>query len=195
MTFEAPAVLVPANLMFALNARRKFVVAQRHGSGRHKFLKAEDDLLRELVELYGETNWTTISRYMHRRTARQCRERYKNYLSPRVRNRGWTPEEEELLAQKVRELGPRWAKIACYFEARSDVSVKNRWAAMVSRNERVQKYALAKAQEGQPAPRGPPGATNPDDKPHEKQGKEEWGWSNEQTMPTAEEEYNTTYFE
>lgn len=111
---------------------------------RHKFLKAEDDQLRVLVTKYGEQNWNLISSHMNRRNARQCRERYKNYLSPNYRNTPWTPAEEAILAAKVKEFGPKWSTIARFFEARSDVNVKNHWAAMQSRNERVLKSAQAK---------------------------------------------------
>jgi hypothetical protein len=81
---------------------------------------------------------------MNRRNARQCRERYKNYLSPNYRNTPWSPDEEHLLAQKVKELGQKWSAIAKFFEARSDVNVKNHWAAMVTRNERVMRFAQAR---------------------------------------------------
>lgn len=139
---DAALVLQP-QLMMAMNG---LVLTQKRTSCRNKFLKAEDDLLRQLVEQYGESNWTLISSHMRRRTARQCRERYKNYLSPKVRNAPWTPEEEALLTKKVKEIGPKWAMIASYFDARSDVNVKNHWAAMTSRNERVERSARAKAE-------------------------------------------------
>jgi hypothetical protein len=115
-----------------------------HGSLRHKFLKAEDDLLRDLVSRFGEQNWNIIASFMKRRSARQCRERYKNYLSPRVNTRPWLPEEDDLLAAKVAEFGQKWARITCFFEGRSDVNVKNHWAAILSRNERVQKFEREK---------------------------------------------------
>jgi hypothetical protein len=116
----------------------------KRASARNKFLKAEDDLLRTLVSKYGDTNWCLISSFMSRRNARQCRERYKNYLSPAFHNNPWTPAEEELLSQKVLEIGPKWSVIARMFQGRSDVSVKNHWAAMASRNERIEKYSHAK---------------------------------------------------
>jgi hypothetical protein len=121
--------------------------AAKQNCARHKFLKAEDDQLRVLVNRYGEQNWNLISSHMNRRNARQCRERYKNYLSPNYRNTPWTPDEEEILAAKVKELGSKWSAIARSFDARSDVNVKNHWAAMQSRNERVLKSAQAKGAE------------------------------------------------
>jgi len=115
-----------------------------NSSQRHKFSKAEDELLRKLVEKYGETNWTVVAAHMKTRTPRQCRERFKNYLSTKIRNDPWTIEEETLLEEKVKELGPRWAKIALFFESRSDVNVKNHWTALLNRQMREKQCALLK---------------------------------------------------
>ena len=112
---------------------------------RHKFTKAEDDLLKQLVAKYGETNWMAVATQMKTRTPRQCRERYKNYLSEKIKNGPWTPQEELLLQEKVKELGQKWAKIALFFESRSDVNVKNHWTALVNRQMREQHSAMMKA--------------------------------------------------
>jgi hypothetical protein len=138
MAFEARPLLMHMPVFLPAQA------ADGQGSSRHKFLKAEDDLLRDLVSRFGEQNWNIIASFMKRRSARQCRERYKNYLSPRVNTRPWLPEEEELLTAKVGELGQKWAKITSFFEGRSDVNVKNHWAAILSRNERVQRFERQK---------------------------------------------------
>ncbi|KAH0795285.1 Myb-like DNA-binding domain containing protein [Histomonas meleagridis] len=106
------------------------------GNLRHKFSKQEDETLKRIVQQHGEGNWSVIASCMKNRTARQCRERYKNYLSPNIKNDPWTQEEEILLEKKYAELGPRWAKIALFFESRSDVNVKNHWTAMMNRQSR-----------------------------------------------------------
>lgn len=106
------------------------------GSMRHKFSKEEDEKLKKIVLQHGEGNWSTIATFMTNRTARQCRERYKNYLSPRIKNEPWTHDEEKILEQKYAEFGPKWAKIALFFESRSDVNVKNHWSAMVKRRNK-----------------------------------------------------------
>lgn len=64
---------------------------------------------------------------MKDRTARQCRERWKNYLSPDVRNGPWTIEEDNLLLELVPKMGTQWAKIAKSFNSRTDTNVKNRF--------------------------------------------------------------------
>ena len=100
---------------------------------RQKFTQEEDELLRKLVAELGDYDWNTIASRMNGRTPRQCRERYRNYLSPSLVNGPWTQDEELLLIQKFRQHGPRWAKIVQYFKNRSDVNIKNHWASISHR--------------------------------------------------------------
>ena len=112
------------------------MVAQNHHeskSTRQKFTAEEDARLIDLVRIHGNKAWKKIASIMKTRTTRQCRERYINYLSPNVTNGPWTAEEELLLIEKVQEMGPRWPKIAKYFQSRSDVNIKNRYALFVSK--------------------------------------------------------------
>jgi hypothetical protein len=48
----------------------------------------------------------------------------------------WTAEEDELFREKFGEFGPKWARMAQFFPGRTDVSLKNHWAAMLSRQAR-----------------------------------------------------------
>ncbi|EAY03575.1 Myb-like DNA-binding domain containing protein [Trichomonas vaginalis G3] len=105
-------------------------------SVRHKFSSEEDSKLKKLVEKYGENDWTTVASEMKTRTARQCRERFKNYLSPKLTNGPWTEEEDKLLEEKFNEYGPKWAKIAVFFPSRSDVNVKNHWTSLANKISR-----------------------------------------------------------
>jgi hypothetical protein len=107
----------------------------RENAMRHKFSQSEDLHLRQLVETHGDNNWPLVASNMKGRTARQCRERFHNYLSPALTNGPWSREEELQLEVKFRELGPRWAEIARFFDGRSDVNVKNHYTAMTSRSK------------------------------------------------------------
>ncbi|OHS93090.1 hypothetical protein TRFO_40622 [Tritrichomonas foetus] len=61
------------------------------------------------------------------RNVRQCRERWKHYLSSERAKSPWSNEEDLLLFQKVMELGPKWTKIARCFNDRTDIQIKTRW--------------------------------------------------------------------
>lgn len=95
---------------------------------------SEDRILSELVSVFGnkKVDWQAIGRSMGR-TPRQCRDRYKNYLSCELERRGWTREEDELLRERVGEMGCHWARMTDYFPGRSDVSLKNRWRLLSHR--------------------------------------------------------------
>jgi hypothetical protein len=87
----------------------------------------EDEQLRELVEKHGETSWMTIARELPGRSCRQCRERWLNYLSPRVQNGPWSEAETTLLFEKVTEFGTSWKTIQRYFPGRTDINIRNHY--------------------------------------------------------------------
>ena len=98
---------------------------QKHS--RHLFTPEEDEMLREAVKSDGCSKWEKIAHKIPNKTARQCRDRWVNYLAPGNIKKEWTSEEDELLIQKIHELGTHWSQISKFFEGRSEAHVKNRW--------------------------------------------------------------------
>lgn len=94
---------------------------------KQKFTPEEDRLIIEQVRAHGEKGWRHIAEKVPGRTARQCRERWVNYLSPNVSYAPWSTEDDELLNSLVAKFGKQWAKISSYFPSRTDVMLKNRW--------------------------------------------------------------------
>jgi hypothetical protein len=80
----------------------------------------------ELVSRHGNKDWNSIAEQMGTRNARQCRERYNNYVNPSLRRDSWTDEEDATLIEKFREFGPKWNMIAKFFQDRSDMALRNR---------------------------------------------------------------------
>lgn len=99
-------------------------------SKKVKFTKAEDAKLAMLVAEYSDNDWKTIADHMVPRTARQCRERWTNYVNPSLSKDPWTPEEDLLLIEKHKEFGNHWKIIEKYFNNRSKNNIKHRWASM-----------------------------------------------------------------
>jgi hypothetical protein len=95
-----------------------------------KFSPEEDAKLLDLVQRYGAKDWMKIANLMETRNARQCRERFKNYLNPDLRKDPWTREEDEILDQRYMEYGAKWNKISKFFVNRSDNAIRNRWMMM-----------------------------------------------------------------
>lgn len=116
---------------------------------RKNFSPEEDKLLTDLVCKFGSKKWSTIAQYFKYRTARQCRERYNNYLAPTVFKGQWLKEEDDLLYEKYKEIGPKWSKMKSFFNNRSPNLLKNRWKYFVSKyypqiekNEQIEKIDI-----------------------------------------------------
>jgi hypothetical protein len=92
-----------------------------------KFSPSDDSKLQSLVEKFGRSDWSQIAQQMEGKNARQCRERWTNYLAPNLNTAPWTREDDLLLAQKYAELGNRWVQIAAFFPNRTDAMIKNRF--------------------------------------------------------------------
>ena len=116
-----------------MNNKRVLFPRKQTPSGRQTFTAEEDTYLKFLVFKYGDFDWNLIASMMGNRTARQCRERYKNYLAPNLNSSKWTSEEDNLLLQKYAEFGSKWTMISQYFNNRTVVNVKNRCNYLISR--------------------------------------------------------------
>lgn len=95
------------------------------------FSEEEDAKLTQLVEVskdkMNEKNyWGRIAEQMPGRTARQCRGRWSNYISPNVQKTNWTPEKDDVLRRSVEGVGPKWGTIS-NFTNESPNSCKNRY--------------------------------------------------------------------
>jgi hypothetical protein len=95
------------------------------------FKPEEDEQLRELITKYGEHSWDEITNHMPNRTTRQCRERWKHYLSGAKLNEPWTAEEDRALFEKVEEWGTKWTRIAAFLGDHTDLEAKSRWTFKV----------------------------------------------------------------
>ncbi|EAY15574.1 Myb-like DNA-binding domain containing protein [Trichomonas vaginalis G3] len=106
------------------------------GTKKNKFTADEDALLTQLVQNYGIFDWDTIAQKMNNRTPRQCRDRWNYYLNPNVKNRPWTPDEENILIEKYMKIGPKWAVLCQFFDSRTDANVKNHFLLIQRRIKR-----------------------------------------------------------
>ena len=99
-----------------------------------KFTKEEDMILKALVESSnGKVSWKEISKKIGSRTPRQCRERYKNYLSNQINHGEWTPSEDQTILTKYYEMGKVWNNIAKFLPGRTGNAVRNRWKYLLSK--------------------------------------------------------------
>lgn len=117
--------------------------ANSEASQRSRFTKDEDEKLRQLVSFHDPPNWNEISKHMKNRTARQCRERYANYLRPNLINGPWTQEEDDLLKELYEQYGPKWSFISQSFKSRSSVNIKNHHSSLISQKTNKERSSRA----------------------------------------------------
>jgi hypothetical protein len=101
-----------------------------------KFSPADDEQLRFLVEAHGPKNWAAIADEMDGKTARQCKERWQNYLAPSLNTAPWTCAEDKLLMEKFQAFGSKWVRISKFFENRTDSMLKNRYNRLQRRKDK-----------------------------------------------------------
>ena len=64
----------------------------RRSFNRGRWLKEEDEKLRKLVSLYGDSNWNEISKYFQDRSDIQCQQRWDKVVNPELVKGPWTKE-------------------------------------------------------------------------------------------------------
>jgi hypothetical protein len=101
---------------------RRVVQTQR----RRRFTDSEDGLLNQLVEQFGTNSWASVAAGIPGRTARQCRSRWKHYVSG-SRDVSWTSDEDDMIWEEVAENGPKWTRLGRLLKNRTDIEVKGRW--------------------------------------------------------------------
>lgn len=99
---------------------------------KRAWTEIEDEILRSLINMNGPSDWSIIAESFPRRTAKQCRERWHNYLDPNINDKhSWTLEEDQKLIEVHNQYGNHWSKISKFFRGISDSSIRNRFKLMM----------------------------------------------------------------
>lgn len=72
----------------------------------------EDEILKAAVMKYGLNQWSRISSLLVRKSAKQCKERWYEWLDPKIKKTEWTKDEEEKLLQLAKMFPCQWKTIA-----------------------------------------------------------------------------------
>ncbi|MES1908918.1 MAG: hypothetical protein MHM6MM_001755 [Cercozoa sp. M6MM] len=106
---------------------------------RSKWTTNEELLLQAHVNKHGATKWQDCARSIPGRTVKQCRERWRNTLDPKIKRADWSDEEDALLIKYHKVYGNQWTQIAKYIPGRPDNAIKNRWNSTIRRIRRMEK--------------------------------------------------------
>jgi Myb-like DNA-binding domain len=93
-----------------------------------KWTEQEDELLRQAVNACGGKNWKKIAARLKGRTDVQCLHRWQKVLRPGLVKGPWTPEEDSMVVELVKEHGTKkWSHIARQLKGRLGKQCRERW--------------------------------------------------------------------
>ena len=114
---------------------------------RGRWLKEEDEKLKDLVTMYGDGNWSFVASQFADRSDVQCQQRWDKVVNPLLIKGPWTKEEDEKVVQLVAQYGPKkWTLIARHLKGRIGKQCRERWHNHL--NPDINKSAWTDAEEG-----------------------------------------------
>ena len=72
----------------------------------------EDEILKAAVMKYGKNQWSRISSLLTRKSAKQCKARWYEWLDPSIKKTEWNRDEEEKLLHLAKLMPCQWRTIA-----------------------------------------------------------------------------------
>jgi hypothetical protein len=129
---------------------------------KEPFSKEDDTKLRDVIASLGQLNWTAIAEHLPGRSPRQCRERWKLYLSPDINLEPWSLEDEQRLLKMYFTVGPKWTLISKTFPNRTANNIKNKVKQAL---RRIQKLYHPIDQPQLTAPANQPELSLPEEQP------------------------------
>lgn len=77
-----------------------------------KILCFQDEILKAAVMKYGKNQWSRIASLLHRKSAKQCKARWFEWLDPSIKKTEWSREEDEKLLHLAKLMPTQWRTIA-----------------------------------------------------------------------------------
>lgn len=72
----------------------------------------EDEVLKVAVAKYGLNQWSRVASLLHRKSAKQCKARWNEWLDPAIKKIEWSREEEEKLLHLAKIFPTQWRTIS-----------------------------------------------------------------------------------
>lgn len=112
--------------LFSTFAQESSPLSSFSSPKKFKFTAEEDKLILDHVEKYGAKDWKMLAaEKFPTREARAIRERYRDYLNPKLNLQPWTDEDSEKLWDLYKQYGQSSKLIAQSFPGRSRTNIKN----------------------------------------------------------------------
>lgn len=109
---------------------------------RKLWSNAEDVALEKLIGIQQDPpRWDIIAVQLaelnYTKTAKQCKDRWINNLSPLLNKNKWTSSESQELFRQYLQNGNRWKNISSIFSGRTDNAVKNQFFSVIRKSLRT----------------------------------------------------------
>ncbi|CDU22316.1 related to CEF1-required during G2/M transition [Sporisorium scitamineum] len=72
----------------------------------------EDEILKAAISKYGKNQWARISSLLVRKTPKQCKARWYEWLDPSIKKTEWSKDEDEKLLHLAKLMPTQWRTIA-----------------------------------------------------------------------------------
>lgn len=95
-----------------IKQRRPLAMTMRYLMKGGYWKNSEDEILKAAVMKYGLNQWSRISSLLARKSAKQCKARWYEWLDPSIKKTEWTREEEEKLLHLAKIFPSQWRTIA-----------------------------------------------------------------------------------
>jgi len=73
---------------------------------------SEDEILKAAVQKYGKQQWARVASLLNRKTAKQAKARWYEWLDPSIRKTEWSRAEDEKLLHLAKLMPAQWKTIA-----------------------------------------------------------------------------------
>ncbi|KAG9019651.1 Pre-mRNA-splicing factor cef1 [Tulasnella sp. 427] len=118
---------------------------------------SEDEVLKAAIAKYGKNQWARISSLLVRKTPKQCKARWYEWLDPSIKKTEWSKTEDEKLLHLAKLMPTQWRTIAPIV-GRTATQCLERYQKLLDEAEAKEAQELGLA-----GPEGPEGQPSADD--------------------------------
>ena len=92
---------------------------------------SEDEILKAAIMKYGKQQWARVASLLNRKSAKQCKARWNEWLDPSIRKVEWSREEDEKLLHLAKLMPAQWKTIGPLVGGRTAVQCQERYETLL----------------------------------------------------------------
>jgi pre-mRNA-splicing factor CDC5/CEF1 len=92
---------------------------------------SEDEILKAAIMKYGKQQWARVASLLNRKSAKQCKARWNEWLDPSIRKVEWSRAEDEKLLHLAKLMPAQWKTIGPLVGGRTAVQCQERYETLL----------------------------------------------------------------